>query len=239
MTACRACLMGPARQAHSIPALQPPPARPAAWWQSSSLSRATGICLAGLVVTAQLPPPAVASVLHASEVLQQRAQALEELAARYQARSAAPQLRYQEESVPQRLARLQQLTAEGSAAAAAGNYAAALAAYDSVVKQFPDFATTEYARLSRALLLYQLGRTSDAILQLEDLEVALRGYSEVHAALAAVLYTERPALLDQAETQWEIAMEFNPKFSDPSWVAANKHWPPRLMTALDRFLNLK
>lgn len=66
-----------------------------------------------------------------------------------------------------------------------------------------------------------------------------RGYSEVHAALAAVLYTERPALLDQAETQWEIAMEFNPKFSDPSWVAANKHWPPRLMTALDRFLNLK
>jgi hypothetical protein len=64
-----------------------------------------------------------------------------------------------------------------------------------------EFATTEYARLSRALTLYQLGDVSDAILQLEDLEVALRGYAEVHAALAAILYVERPARLNQAEQQ--------------------------------------
>ncbi len=65
----------------------------------------------------------------------------------------------------------------------------------------PDFATTEYARLSRAEMLYQQNFVSDAILQLEDLEVALRGYAEVHAALAAILYVERPARVQQAEQQ--------------------------------------
>jgi hypothetical protein len=34
-------------------------------------------------------------------------------------------------------------------------------------------------------------RVSDCLLQLEDEEVALRGYADVHAALAAVLYTGR------------------------------------------------
>ncbi|KAI7841317.1 hypothetical protein COHA_004936 [Chlorella ohadii] len=129
--------------------------------------------------------------------------------------------------------------AEGRAAEAEGNYGAALERYTSVVQQFPDFATTEYARLSRALMLYQLGKVSDAILQLQDLEVSLRGYAEVHAALASILYVERPALLEVAEQQWEIAMEFNQQFADAAWVQQYKHWPPRLMTALNRFLTLQ
>lgn len=70
------------------------------------------------------------------------------------------------------------------------------------------------------------------------LQVSLRGYAEVHAALAAMLWVERPALRQAAETQWEIAMEFNQRFADAEWVAATKHWPPRLMVALDRFLRL-
>lgn len=37
---------------------------------------------------------------------------------------------------------------------------------------------------------------------LQDLEVSLRGYAEVHAALASILYVERPALLEVAEQQW-------------------------------------
>lgn len=36
----------------------------------------------------------------------------------------------------------------------------------------------------------------------QDLEVSLRGYAEVHAALASILYVERPALLEVAEQQW-------------------------------------
>lgn len=33
-------------------------------------------------------------------------------------------------------------------------------------------------------------------------------------------------------------MEFNQRFADAQWVAETKHWPPRLMDALDRFLRL-
>lgn len=74
---------------------------------------------------------------------------------------------------------------------------------------------------------------------MQDLEVTLRGYAEVHAALASILYVERPALLEVAEQQWEIALEFQPRFSDRDWVQQTKHWPPRLMAALDRFLKLQ
>ena len=42
--------------------------------------------------------------------------------------------------------------------------------------------------MERALVLYQLGSVSDALLALQDEEVALRGNAGVHAALAAVLY---------------------------------------------------
>ncbi|EFN57788.1 hypothetical protein CHLNCDRAFT_143137 [Chlorella variabilis] len=146
--------------------------------------------------------------------------ALQQLAARYPVRGTAPAPGSEPESTRERIQRLQQLMSAGNAASADGEYAAALATFDSVVRMFPDFATTEYARLSRALMLYQVGssdaiRVSDAILQLEDLEVALRGYAE-----------------------WEIAMEFNKSFSDRDWVYRTKHWPPRLMAALDRFLTL-
>lgn len=64
-----------------------------------------------------------------------------------------------------RIQRLQALMKAGNEAAAAGDFPSALEQYDAVVTQFPDFATTEYARLARGLMLYQLGRTSDAILQ--------------------------------------------------------------------------
>jgi hypothetical protein len=45
----------------------------------------------------------------------------------------------------------------------------------------------------------QLGRTSDALLALEDQEAAVKGTAEVHAALAAVLWRERPLLAFRAE----------------------------------------
>ncbi len=69
-----------------------------------------------------------------------------------------------------------------------GEYQQALDMYTQGVRQYPDLALSEYARLGRALLLYQQGYASQALLELEDSEVAMKGYAEVHAALAAVLY---------------------------------------------------
>ncbi len=85
----------------------------------------------------------------------------------------------------------------------------------------------------------QVGQVSNAILELEDEEVAFRGSAEVHAALAAMLYAERPQQRLRAEQQWDVAAEFDSRYSDSAWVAGQKHWPPRLVAALERFLQLQ
>lgn len=61
---------------------------------------------------------------------------------------------------------------------------------------------------------------------------------QVHAALAAVLYAERPAERQLAEEQWELATEFDKRYGNIDWVVKEKHWGPRLTGALDRFLHL-
>jgi hypothetical protein len=54
-----------------------------------------------------------------------------------------------------------------------------------------------------------------------------------------VLYSERPLQRLRAEQQWDIAAEFDGRYSDTAWVAAEKHWPPRLIQALQKFLLLQ
>ena len=84
----------------------------------------------------------------------------------------------------------------------------------------------------------QVGRAEESLLQLEDEEVSLRGNAEVHAALAVVLHAERPAQVGRYEQQWAISSGFDSRFSDPDWVQRERHWPPRLVGALRRFLTL-
>ncbi|KXZ55421.1 hypothetical protein GPECTOR_3g72 [Gonium pectorale] len=119
-----------------------------------------------------------------------------------------------------------------------GEEAQALELYNRLVSEHADLALAEYGRIGRAMMLYQVGRTSDSILALEDEEVALRGSAEVHAALAALMYTERPSLALRAEEEWNLACLFDKRYSNPDWVRSNKHWPPRMIAALQRFLSL-
>lgn len=115
----------------------------------------------------------------------------------------------------------------------------ALDNYTEITKRFPELALTNYARIARALLLFQFGSRSQAILELEDLEASLRGLAEVHAALACMIYAEKPREVSYAEEQWDLASEFDTRYSDVQWVAAEKHWPPAMLDALDRFILLK
>ncbi len=85
----------------------------------------------------------------------------------------------------------------------------------------------------------QVGQPSQALLELEDEEVSMKGQAEVHAALAAVLYAERPAQRLRAEQQWDAAQAFDTRYSDTDWVRQAKHWPPRMVQALDSFLKLQ
>jgi len=78
----------------------------------------------------------------------------------------------------------------------------------------------------------------ESILELEDLEVSERGMPEVHAALACLLYVEKPLQRSRSEEQWDLALEFDTRYSDLGWVKSNKKWPPRLLDALFRFQTL-
>lgn len=66
---------------------------------------------------------------------------------------------------------------------------------------------------------------SEALLELEDEEVSLIRYPEVHVALAAILYAERPGQIARIEAQWELATAFDTRYIDVNWVAREKHWP--------------
>ena len=84
------------------------------------------------------------------------------------------------------------------------------------------------------------GQVDDADwLELEDLEASLRGFAEVHAALAAIIYNERPYEVAYAEEQFDLASEFDKRYLDISWVSKEKHWPPAMIAALDKFANLR
>ena len=115
----------------------------------------------------------------------------------------------------------------------------ALENYTEITRKYPDLAITQYARIQRALMLWQVGQQSEAVLQLEGEEEDLRGNSEVHAALAAMFYAESPRQTTRAETQWEIAREFDQRFGDLQWVSKQKRWPPAMQVALANFLELK
>ena len=56
--------------------------------------------------------------------------------------------------------------------------------------------------------------------------------------LRSACCAERPREVLLAEQQWEIAMEFDRRYADPQWVQQQKHWPPRALAALERFLRL-
>jgi len=39
--------------------------------------------------------------------------------------------------------------------------------------------------------------------------------------------------------EWSLATEFDSRYSDLEWVRRSKHWPPRAVEALTRFLKLQ
>ena len=51
----------------------------------------------------------------------------------------------------------------------------ALQRYTTITREYSDLALAERARVKRALMLYETGSVGQALLELEDEEVALRG----------------------------------------------------------------
>jgi len=140
-------------------------------------------------------------------------------------------------AISRRVSEAVDLLDKGRELQAKGDFGQALGYYTQVVENYKDFAFSDYARVGRALALYEVGDRQEAIAEMEDVSISLKGYPEVHAALAAALYVDKHALL-QAENQFTIATLLDPHYTDVSYVKETKHWPPSLVISLQQFISL-
>ncbi|OWM91462.1 uncharacterized protein LOC116198858 [Punica granatum] len=139
--------------------------------------------------------------------------------------------------VSRRVAQAVELLDKGRELQAQGDFDRALLYFNQVIENYKDFAFSEYARVGRALVLYEVGDREEAIAEMEDVSISLKGYPEVHAALAAALYVDKHAPL-LAENQFTIATLLDPHYTDISYVKYTKHWPPSLISSLQQFITL-
>lgn len=139
--------------------------------------------------------------------------------------------------ISQRVSQAVELLEKGRELQAQGDFNGSLQYFSQVIESYKDLAFSEYARVGRALALYEVGDREEAIAEMEDVSISLKGYPEVHAALAAALYADKHAAL-LAENQFTIATLLDPHFTDLSYVRDTKHWPPSLVSSLQHFITL-
>ncbi|KAF5727654.1 hypothetical protein HS088_TW22G01350 [Tripterygium wilfordii] len=139
--------------------------------------------------------------------------------------------------ISRRVSEAVELLEKGRELQALGDFSEALRYFTLVVENYKDLAFSDYARVGRALALYEVGDREEAIAELEDVSISLKGYPEVHAALAAALYVDKHAPL-LAENQFTIATVLDPHYTDLSYVKDTKHWPPSLVSSLQHFITL-
>ncbi|PRQ49405.1 putative tetratricopeptide-like helical domain-containing protein [Rosa chinensis] len=140
-------------------------------------------------------------------------------------------------AISRRISEALDLLERGRDFQARGDFDQALLSFTQVIEKYKEFAFSDYARVGRALTLYEVGNRDDAIAEMEDVSMSLKGYPEVHAALAAALYVDKHAPL-LAENQFTIATLLDPHYTDLSYVKDTKHWPPSLVSSLQHFITL-
>ncbi|XP_038901436.1 uncharacterized protein LOC120088306 isoform X4 [Benincasa hispida] len=118
-------------------------------------------------------------------------------------------------AISRRVSEAVELLDKGRELQALGDFNQALLYFTKVIDKYKDFAFSDYARVGRALALYEIGDREEAIAEMEDVSISLKGYPEVHAALAAALYVDKHAAL-LAENQFTIATLLDPHYVDIS-----------------------
>ncbi|MGK7925630.1 MAG: tetratricopeptide repeat protein [Spirulina sp.] len=122
----------------------------------------------------------------------------------------------------------------GNARAGQGRWDDALADYKKASELAADFALS---RANYALALYQRDRPEEAIEIMRDLVQKYPMFTDMRAALAAVLWVK--GLQGEAESNWVAVVGLDSRYQDLDWVQNIRRWPPRMVDALDRFLNLE
>ena len=61
-------------------------------------------------------------------------------------------------------------------------------------------------------------------------------FADMRAALTAVLWADGQQ--GEAESNWVAAVGVDSRYQNLDWVKEIRRWPPRLVSALDKFLSL-
>lgn len=122
----------------------------------------------------------------------------------------------------------------GNAKAGKGQWEDAIADYQKAVQLVPNFA---FARANYALALYQTKQQKSAILTMRELVRKYPMFADMRAALTAVLWVQGNQ--GEAESNWVSVIGVDERYQDLDWVENIRRWPPKMVAALDSFLNLE
>jgi tetratricopeptide (TPR) repeat protein len=122
----------------------------------------------------------------------------------------------------------------GNAEAGLGQWEAAVADYRQAADIAPDYA---FARANCALALYQTGQREQAFRTMRNLVRKYPKFPDMRAALTAVLWEKGQR--GEAESNWVAVVGLDSRYKDINWVASVRRWPPKMVSALDKFLHLQ
>lgn len=119
----------------------------------------------------------------------------------------------------------------GNAEAGLGDWGAALQDYGRAAEMAPDYA---FARANYALALYQLDRQEESLKEIRNLVRRYPKFPDMRAALSVGLWVK--GRRGEAESNWVAVVGMDQRYQDPEWVRDIRRWPPKMVTALERFL---
>ncbi|MEM8675433.1 MAG: tetratricopeptide repeat protein [Cyanobacteria bacterium P01_G01_bin.67] len=125
------------------------------------------------------------------------------------------------------------LNNRGNAKAGQKKWIEALEDYQLAADLAPTFPL---ARGNASLIQYQIGDRSEALRNMRNLVRKYPMYSDMRAALAAVLWVEGKQ--GEAESNWVAAIGLDNRYQDLDWLENIRRWPPSMTEALERFLSL-
>jgi tetratricopeptide (TPR) repeat protein len=122
----------------------------------------------------------------------------------------------------------------GTAKAGLGEWQEAIADYKKSMALAPNLVI---ARGNYALVLYETGQIDQAIKEMKNIVRKYPNFADTRAALTAALWVNGQK--GEAESNWVAASGLDRRYKDINWVKNIRRWPPSMVVALDRFLNLK
>jgi tetratricopeptide (TPR) repeat protein len=122
----------------------------------------------------------------------------------------------------------------GNAKAGLGEWQKAVEDFTKAAELAPDYA---FAQANRALALYQLGDVEDSMRQMRNLVRKYPQFADMRAALTAALWVNGQQ--GEAESNWVSVIGLDRRYKDLDWVQRDRRWPPAMVAALQRFLELR